>query len=59
MPLNRWILLEVPVQPLEGLNTLDDHDDKYLQNHEILVGSGPSPAHWFGFFHFVDFVHEA
>src|SRR5665648_271374 len=57
-PLNRWVLLEVSVQPLKGLNMLDDHNDKYLQNNDILVGSGPSPAHWLGFFHFVDLVHE-
>ena len=58
-PLNRWILLEVSVQPLKGLNMLDDHNDKYLQNNDILIGSGPSPAYWFGFFHFVDLIDEA
>ena len=47
------------MQSLKGLNALDDHYDKYLQDHEILVGSGPSPAHWFGSFRFVDLVHEA
>ena len=47
------------MQPLKGLNTLDDHNDKHLQDNDILVGSGPSPVHWFGFFHFVDLVHEA
>jgi hypothetical protein len=47
------------VQSLESLNALDDHDDKYLQDHEILVGSGPSSAHWLGSFRFVDLIHEA
>ena len=47
------------MQPLESVNALDDHYDKYLQNYEILVGSGPSSAHWFGSFCFVDLVHEA
>ena len=47
------------MQSLESLNALDDHDDKYLQDYEILVGSGPSSAHWFGSFRFVDLVYEA
>jgi len=47
------------MQSLESLNALDDHDDKYLQDYEILVGSGPSSAHWFGSFRLVDFVYKA
>jgi hypothetical protein len=46
-------------QTLKGLNTLDDHNDKHLQNNDFLVGSGPSPAQWFGFFRFLEVVHEA
>jgi hypothetical protein len=47
------------VQSLKGGNTFDDHHDKYLQDNDIVVYSGPPPAHRLGFFRFVDLVYEA
>lgn len=44
------------MQPIKCLNTLDDHNDKHLEDKDVALDSKPSPAHWPKFHLFVGLI---